>query len=174
MAPWVTPLPRVSSATVISSDLTIRSNVNVFDLSIRHQQTALILVILVPSHRAIELLPREPAIVGMNAFPDQGVGRLDRFIESHDPIGFFRPEDLLSAELPGEAPHVTEPLGLGQIGFAPAQRALGPLLILDVVSRGIPSDHLAVFIAQRHAPDEEPAIFAVSSADALLHLERLS
>src|SRR5438046_5223576 len=96
------------------------------------------------------------SIVGMNAFPDQGVGRLDRFIESHDPIGFFRPEDLLSAELPGEAPHVTEPLGLGQIGFAPAQRALGPLLILDVVSRGIPSDHLAVFIAQRHAPDEEP------------------
>ena len=27
---------------------------------------------------------------------------------------------------------------------------------------------------QRHALDEEPAIFAVSSADALLHLERLS
>src|SRR6516162_11817645 len=66
----------------------------------------------------------------MNALQDQGLGRLDRFIESHDPIGFFRPEELPSAELPGEASHVAEPLGLRQIGFAPTQRAYRRLQII--------------------------------------------
>src|SRR6516162_1999450 len=66
----------------------------------------------------------------MNALQDQGLGRLDRLIESHDPIGFFRPEELPSAELPGEASHVAEPLRLGQIGFAPAQRAHRRLQII--------------------------------------------
>src|SRR5215831_14947360 len=61
----------------------------------------------------------------MNALQEQADGRLNRFIESHDPISFFRPEDLFSADPPAEAPHVTEPLGLSQIRLATLQRPLG-------------------------------------------------
>ena len=99
-------------------DLTMRPNVNVFDLSIGHQQTVLIVVVLLASYRAIELLLHELAILGMNALQEQSDGRLNRFIESHDPISFFRPEDLSAADPPAEAPRLTEPLGLGQIRLA--------------------------------------------------------
>ena len=63
---------------------------------------------------------------------------------------------------------------VGEFGLGGLQRALGPLLILDVVSRRVPSDHFSVLIAQWHAAEQEPAIFAVSSAEALLHFERLA
>jgi hypothetical protein len=41
------------------------------------------------------------------------------------------------------------------------------------VSRRVPSDHFSVLIAQWHTADKEPAIFAVSPAEALLHFEWL-
>ena len=52
-------------------DLTMRSNVNVFDVSIGHQQTVLIVVVLLASYRAIELLLHELAILGVNALQEQ-------------------------------------------------------------------------------------------------------
>src|SRR5215831_13916561 len=110
----------------------------------------------------------------MNALQEQPDGRLNRFIESHDPISFFRPEDLFSADSPAETPRVTEPLGLGQIRLATLQRPLGPLLVLDVVAHAIPSDHLSILVAKRYAAHEVPAVFAVGSPQALLHFERLA
>src|SRR5262249_16391092 len=68
---------------------------------------------------------------------------------------------------------VGEPLRFRQISFAAPQRTLGPLLIVDVVSRRVPSDHSSVLIAQWHTADKEPAILAVSPAEALLHVEWL-
>jgi hypothetical protein len=60
-----------------------------------------------------------------------------------------------------------------ELGLGGLQRTLGPPLIVDVVSRRVPSDHLSVLIAQWHTADKEPAIFAVSPAEALLHFEWL-
>src|SRR6476619_2299690 len=62
---------------------------------------------------------------------------------------------------------------VGELGLGGLQRALGPLLIVDVVSRRVPSDHVSVLIAQWHTADKEPAIFAVSPPGALLHFEWL-
>src|SRR5262249_15202909 len=153
------------------ANLTMRSNVNMFDVSIGHQQTVLIVVVRRASYRAIELLLHELAIIGMNALQEQADGRLDRFIESHDPISFCRPEDLFSADSPAEAPRVTEPLGVGQVRLATLQRPLGALLVLDVGAHAIPSDHLSVLVAKRHAAHQMPPIFAVGSPQALFHLE---
>ena len=63
---------------------------------------------------------------------------------------------------------------VGELSLGGLQRALGPLLIVDVVSRRVPSNHLSVLIAERYAAAQEPAIFSVSSADALLQFERLA
>src|SRR5262249_59966549 len=108
----------------------------------------------------------------MNALHEQADGRLNRFIESHDPIGFFRPEDLFSADSPAEAPRVTEPLRVGQIRLTTLQRPLGALLVLDVVAHAIPSDHLSVLVAKRHAAPPIPPLFAVASPHPLFHLKR--
>ena len=70
-------------------DLTMRANMNMFDDCVGHQQTVLVIVILLASYRAIELLLHELAIVRVNALQDQTDGRLDGLIESHDPIGFL-------------------------------------------------------------------------------------
>src|SRR5262249_791537 len=109
----------------------------------------------------------------MNALQEQSDGRLNRFIESHDPIRFFRREALPPSDPSAEASRVTEPLGLGQIRLATLQRPLGPLLVLDVVAHAIPSDHLSVLVAKRHAAHQMPPILAVGSPQALFHLERL-
>src|SRR5262249_7401388 len=110
----------------------------------------------------------------MNALQEQSDGRLNRFIESHDPMRFFRPEDLSTADPPAEASRLTEPLRLGQIRLATLQRPLGPLLVLDVVAHAIPSDHLSILVAKRYAAHQMPPIFAVGSPPALFHLERLA
>src|ERR1700738_228281 len=60
-----------------------------------------------------------------------------------------------------------------ELGVRGLQRVLGPLLVLYIVADSVPADDLAVLIAQRHAAHQEPAIFAVSSAETLLHFERL-
>src|SRR5215831_11256363 len=109
----------------------------------------------------------------MNALQEQPDGRLNRFIESHDPISFFRPEDLFSADSPAETPRVTEPLGLGQIRLATLQRPLGPLLVLDVVAHAIPSDHLSILVAKRYAAHQMPPIFAVDRKSTRLNSSHL-
>src|SRR5258706_16005809 len=152
--------------------MTMGSNVHVFDVSIRHQQTALILVVLIALRRPIELLLQQLAIVRMNTLQEETYRGLGRFIKSHDPIGFFRPEELPGGDLAGKTSRAAQPLGLGQISLAPLERALGPLQILDVVAHTIPSDHLAVLVAERDAAHPMPAIFAVGSPQALLHLKR--
>ena len=151
----------------------MRSNVDMFDVSIRHQQTALILIVLLALRRPIKLLLQQLAIVRMNALQEDTDRGFDRFIESHDPIGFFRPEELPTCDLAGKTSRAAEPLGLSQIGLAPLERALSPLQLLDVVAHAIPSDHLAVLVAERDAAHPMPAIFAVGSPQALLHLKRL-
>src|ERR1700747_676017 len=63
---------------------------------------------------------------------------------------------------------------VGELGLGGLQRAPGPLLIVDVVSRPVPSDHLSVLIAQWHTAEKEPPIFTVSPTEAMLDFERLS
>src|SRR5262249_30610275 len=121
-------------------------------------------------------LHRHGPVLGMDAQHPIAPGRhATGWVEPEQPVVLFGRVDRLAVrgvDCPAAA--VSEPLRFPQISFAPTERAFGPLLILDLVSRGIPSYHFAFFIAQRHTPDEEPAIFAVGSTQALFHVERLS
>lgn len=101
-------------------------DVKVFDVTIRRQQTVFIVPILSALRLAIDFTSHELALVRVDALKDD-VGRwFDRAVDHQYPIGFLRPEDLAARYLPAEAARAAQPLGLGQISFAPAQRALGP------------------------------------------------
>ena len=147
-------------------------NLKVLDASIRRQQTVFIVVILFALRRAIDFTSHELAVVRVNALKDYVDRRFDRAVDFQNPIGFVRPEHLAARHLPAEAARDAQPLSLGQIGFAPPQRAFGALLILDVVAHPIPFDHGSAVVMQRHAADPEPSIFSVGSPQALFHLER--
>src|SRR5262249_18220150 len=110
----------------------------------------------------------------MDSLQEQADGRLDRFIDVKNPIAFFRPEDLARGDLPAKAPRLTEPLRISQIGLVPSQCSLGSLLVLDVVAHSIPSGHLSVLVAKRHAAHQMPPIFAIGAPQPLFHLERLA
>jgi hypothetical protein len=113
------------------------SNVDVFDLSIWHPQTVFIIEVLLAPQRAVKLLLYESAIVRMHALQEQIGRRSNGFIESHDPIGLFRPEALVSTDLPTEASGVTEPLRFRQIGLAPPQLCDGRPQIVACAAEGL-------------------------------------
>jgi hypothetical protein len=80
-------------------DMTMGSNMNLFDVPIGHQQT--ILEFAFAADRAVDLLLNELAIIGMSALQYQPEGRPDRFIKSHDPKVSFRP-DVVSNPVPAD------------------------------------------------------------------------
>src|SRR5262249_44711770 len=48
------------------------------------------------------------------------------------------------------------------------------LAIFDICDSAVPLDDLALLVAERHGPDQEPAVFATRTAMARLVLERLA
>src|SRR6185295_2397614 len=50
--------------------------------------------------------------------------------------------------------------GLGDAGFALAQRLLGALALVDIVADAVPLDHLSALVARRHTANPVPAIFS--------------
>lgn len=65
-------------------------------------------------------------------------------------------------------PGVAQPLGLEQVGFAPAQLLLGSLSRIDIRQQVVPADDAAAGVSKREATRLEPAIFAIGLADAML------
>src|ERR1700704_5066301 len=102
-------------------------NVKVLDATIWRQQAVLIVPFPFALRLAIDFTPNELAIVRVNALKDDVDRRFDGRLDPQYPIGFVRPEDLAAPYLPAEAARDAQPLGLGQMGFAPPQRVFSPL-----------------------------------------------
>src|SRR3954468_11774896 len=94
-------------------------NVKVLDAATWCRQTVFIVPIPFALRLTIDFTPNELAIVRVNALKDYVDRRFDGTLDPQYPTGFVRPEDLAARYLPAEAARDAQPLGLGQMGFAP-------------------------------------------------------
>src|SRR5947209_8955477 len=113
------------------------------DLPVRHEQTVLIVEVSMPVSHAIEVTLNRRAVVGMDTLHDEIERRLDRSLKPDDLVSLFGPVHFFGGDLPPEASSQSELLRLGQVGFAALQCVLGPLSILDIGVRPIPSDDIS-------------------------------
>src|ERR1700722_10031021 len=93
----------------------------------------------------------------------------------------LRPEQSTGTHVPGPTPRVAEPLRFGQVCFASLQlQGISAELFflrfafLNIETRSIPLDDVAVCIAKWHLPVEHPAVFPIRTTDASFVLEDLS
>src|SRR6202022_4189239 len=77
--------------------------------------------------RAVDSLLHRISVVGMNSLEYQLQGGLHRSIVLKDFVGFLRPVDFSTRNVPAEAACVAQALRLGQVSLALAERLLGPL-----------------------------------------------
>src|ERR1700739_3626873 len=93
----------------------------------------------------------------------------------------FRPEQSAGPHIPGPASHVGQTLPFGKIKLASSQ-LLGVaaelffrrFALLNIQTRSIPLDDVAVCIAKGHFPVEHPAGNSIRSTDASFVLEDFS
>src|SRR5882672_5070977 len=138
------------------------------DLPVRHEQTVLVVEVFLAMHRAIKLILHKRAVVGMGPLHDDIERWLDPPLEAHDLVKFLGPVSLAGECFPAEASRESELLRLRQIGLAALQGMLGPLSILDVGVRPIPSDDISGPIAQWRRSKQEPTILSVEAPHARL------
>src|SRR3954470_7301770 len=119
-------------------------------------------------------------IVGVNGDPprpargillrDAGVflpGPVDEFARAVGPIARDLDRDRVDR-------HLQVAFGFGTVGLAPPQPIFGALLLLDVRTRPIPSDDMALLVAQRHAAEGVPSKFSVGAPQSHLGLKRFA
>ena len=94
---------------------------NVLDSPGRHQQTMLNIEIDVFVDGVVEGVPHTIPIVGMKSLKHQLQRGLNRAIILKDRVGFIRPVDFSTRNVPAEATCVTDALPLSQEGFAAVQ-----------------------------------------------------
>src|SRR5260370_19740268 len=87
---------------------------------------------------------------------------------------FMRPVRETTRSVQNPASHLGKTLPFWKIELAPSQLFFRPLAILNVESRSIQLDDLAVRIAKRHFPVEHPAVFSIRAADASFVFEDFS
>src|SRR5882762_3577246 len=82
-------------------------NVDIFDGTIRHQQTMFKIKILPTLRRAPDGLSHEGCVFRMNPLDDLFHARFHRSVVLEDSKGFFGPDDLAGGNLPAKTARVT-------------------------------------------------------------------
>src|ERR1700731_380515 len=77
--------------------------------------------------RAVDSLLHAISVVGMNSLECQLQRRFNRSIILKDLVGFLRPVDFSTRDVPAETASAAQTLRLRQVSLALAKRLLGPL-----------------------------------------------
>src|SRR5229473_4292870 len=81
--------------------------------------------------RAVESLLHAISVVGMNSLEYQLQRGVNRSIKFKYLVGFFRPEDFSTRNVPAEAASAAQALRLGQVSLAAVQGRSGMLLVVQ-------------------------------------------
>src|SRR6266403_4226665 len=142
----------------------------VLDRTVRHQQTMLKIQIRPSLSRAVECLLHEISVVGMNSMHYQLQCRLNRSITLKDLVGFLRPEDFSTRNVPAETACMAQFLRLRQVSFAPPQLFFSPPPLVNVRKQVIPTDNATFSVTQRQATRMKPPVRTVSTAQTVVNV----
>src|SRR6267378_6221838 len=146
----------------------------VLDRTIRHQQPMLKIQIRPSLGRAVECLLHELSVVGMNSLHYQLRCRLKRLIILKDLVGFLRPEDFSTRNVPAETACVAQFLRFRQVSFTPPQLFFSPPPLVNVRKQVIPTDNATFSVTQRQATRMKPPVHTVSTAQTVVNIIRIS
>src|ERR1700758_813427 len=119
-------------------------------------------VCLVPGH-AIDSLPHQISVVGMNALEYELQGWLKGSIILKDRMGFFRPVDVSAGNAPTEATCVAFALSLSQESLAAVEVRIE--LVVFERNRGLRSQHLQRCDALRGEDARSQIVLQIECAD---------
>src|SRR6266403_4824938 len=142
----------------------------VLDRTVRHQQPMLKIQIRPSLGRAVECLLHELSVVGMNSLHYQLRCRLKRSIILKDLVGFLRPEDFSTRNVPAETACVTQFLRFRQVSFTPPQLFFSPPPLVNVREQVIPTDDATFSVTQRQATRMKPPVRTVSTAQTVVNV----
>src|SRR6266852_7289139 len=123
--------------------------------------------------RAVECLLHEISVVGMNSMHYQLQCRLNRSITLKDIVGFIRPEDFSTRNVPAETACVAQFLRFRQVSFTPPQLFFCPPPLVNVRKQVIPTDNATFSVTQRQATRMKPSVRTVSTAQTVVNIIRI-
>src|SRR6266508_338067 len=97
-------------------------DVNVFDGTVWKQQTVFKIRVLSVAGCAIECLSHGEKVFWMDSLEHAFQCRFCSFVVLKDAKRLLRPEQLFAGQIPSKTAREAQPLCLGQIGFAAAER----------------------------------------------------